>query len=295
MLDLGSVYEGLAHRLQDECQAESSFAGSSTTEYMTTNKGILVIKVGTDILNNPLAFSVIARQIAELKKEGFGVIVVSSGGVNAGSFRITVLGGNPEHYPKRLRAGIGARHLLNEWGEALSLSGYDVAQCYITYGNLRLKGEKENIRANLRRLAFDPIVVPLVNENDIVSGVEIDKMNARKKRQNVDQGDNDRLGRVTACLVDAAGIAFVTVKGGVYTANPDTDPSAKLIKRIDAKRRYRSGKKHAGTSQNGTGGMPSKQNQACICARKGMRAGIIGFNDISPFFRGEEVGTLVVV
>ncbi len=260
-----------------------------------TTQGIIVIKVGTDILNDLLAFSIIARQVAELKKEGFGVILVSSGGVNAGSLRIAMLGGVPENYPKRLRAGIGARHLLNEWGNALSLSGYDVAQCYITYGNLRLKGEKENIRGNLRRLAFDPFVVPLVNENDIVSGVEIEKMNPRKKRRNADRGDNDRLGRVTACLVGAIGIAFVTVKGGVYTANPDTDPSAKLIKRIDARRRYRSGKKHTGTSQNGTGGMPSKQNQACICARKGMRSGIIGFKDISPFFRGEEVGTLVAV
>jgi len=260
-----------------------------------TTQGIVVIKVGTDILNDPLAFSVIARQIAELKKMGFGVILVSSGGVNAGSLRIAMLGGNPEQYPKRIRAGIGARHLLNEWGNAFSLSGCDVAQCYITYGNLRLKGEKENIRGNLRRLAFDPFVVPLVNENDIVSGVEIDKMSARKRRRNADRGDNDRLGRVTAFLVDAVGIAFVTVKGGVYTANPDTDPTAKLIKRIDAKRRYRSGKKNAGTSKNGTGGMISKQNQACICARKGMRAGIIGFNDVSPFFKGEEVGTLVAV
>lgn len=260
-----------------------------------TKQQIVVIKVGTDILNDPLAFSIIARQISELKKMGFGVILVSSGGVNAGGLRIAMLGGVAEGYPKRLRAGIGARHLLNQWGDALSLSGYDVAQCYITYGNLRLKGEKENIRGNLRRLAFDPFVVPLVNENDIVSGVEIDKMKVRKWRRGTDQGDNDRLGRVTAFLVGAVAIAFVTVKGGVYTANPDTDKSAKLIKRIDAKCRYRPGRKHVGTSQNGTGGMPSKKNQACICARKGMRSGIISFKDISPFFKGQDVGTLVAV
>ena len=249
---------------------------------------IIVIKVGTDVLKNIFAFSVIARQIAQLKRKGFGVVLVSSGGVNAGSDRIIFLGGNPEDYPKRIRASIGARHLLNTWGEAFAVCGLEVAQCYETYGNLRLRGEKESIRSALRQLAFDPIIVPLVNENDIVSAVEIEKMKTGL-------GDNDRLARITACLVRAYAIVFVTVKGGVYTANPDTNPSAQLIARIDAKRTFRAGGKNAGTSQNGTGGMASKVNQASICARKGMLAGIISFGAILQFFEGKNVGTKVVV
>ncbi len=254
---------------------------------MATQK-IIVIKVGTDVLKDPLAFSIIARQIAELKKMGFGVILVSSGGVIAGGVRVTILGGKAEDYQKRVRASIGARHLLNEWGNALALSGCDIAQFYITYGNLRFKGEKESIRSNLRQLAFDRFLVPLVNENDIVSGVEIEKM-----KQGL--GDNDRLARIIAVLVGANAIAFVTVKGGVYTANPDKHTDAKIISRVDGTRRYRPGKKNADTSQNGTGGMQSKINQAAICARKGMHAGIIGLSDPLAFLKGEDVGTLVSV
>lgn len=254
---------------------------------MTIQKTV-VIKVGTDVLKDMFAFSIIARQIAQLKRRGLGVILVSSGGVTIGGTRVSVLGGNLEDYPKRLRASIGARHLLNSWGEALSLQGLDIAQCYLTYGNLRLRGEKESIRTALRRLAFDRCVIPLVNENDIVSGVEITKM---KKGL----GDNDRLARIIACLVGADMVAFITLKGGVYSGNPDTDPSAVLLSRVDAKRRYRAGKRNTGTSQNGTGGMRSKVNQASICARKGMQAGIIGLRDIVSFLEGRNVGTVMAI
>ncbi len=253
-----------------------------------TTQPIIIIKVGTDVLKDFLAFSVIARHVAQLKKNGYGVILVSSGGVTMGSTRIAVLGGNAEDYQKRIRASIGARHLLNQWGDALALCGCEVAQCYLTYGNLRLQGERESIRSSLRRLAFDSFIVPIVNENDIVSGVEIANM---KKGL----GDNDRLARTIACLVEARAIAFVTVKGGVYTANPETDASAKLVTHIDAKRRYRIHGKNSGPSENGTGGMQSKVNQASICARRGMRAGIIGFKDILPFFQGKAVGTSVTI
>ena len=273
-------------QLQGECSEEDySFWLFYNYISMATQQTI-VIKVGTDVLRNIFAFSVIARQLAQLKKRGLGVILVSSGGVIAGSDSITFLGGNPEDYPKHILASIGARQLLDRWGDALALDRLVIAQFYITYGNLRLKGERESVRSNLRRLAFDVFAIPLVNENDIVSSVEIDKMK-------MGLGDNDRLARITACLVNASAVVFVTVKGGVYTANPDRDPSAQLISRVDARRRYRLGGKNTGTSQNGTGGMRSKVNQASICARKGMHAGIIGFREILQFFEGESVGTTV--
>jgi len=254
---------------------------------MTTEQ-IIVIKVGTDVLKNILAFSIIARQIAELKKMGYGVILVSSGGVTAGSDCLSFIGGNPEQYHKCILASIGASSLLEHWGKALMLDRLVPAQCYFTYGNLRFKGEKESIRSRLRLLAFDPFAVPLVNENDIVSGVEIEKM---KKGL----GDNDRLARIVSCLVGAKAIAFVTVRGGVYNANPDTTPSATLIPTIQAKIRRSRAMQYIGSSANGTGGMVSKVHEASLCVRKGIIAGIIGVHDILDFFTKRDVGTRVVV
>lgn len=249
---------------------------------------IIVIKVGTDVLKDLLAFSVIARQVAELKKLGFGVILVTSGGVIAGSDYVTFLGGNPKQYHKCILASIGASPLLEHWGRALMLDRLAPAQCYFTYGNLRFKGEKESIRSRLRQLAFDPFVVPIVNENDIVSGVEIEKM---KKGL----GDNDRLARIVACLVQANHALFVTEKGAVYTDNPDNNKHAERIKRIDAKKGLHLHRGTSGPSKNGSGGMQSKINQAAICARRGMHAGIIGLHDPLRFMSGEDVGTLVSV
>jgi glutamate 5-kinase len=88
---------------------------------------------------------------------------------------------------------------------------------------------------------------------------------------------------------------FVTVKGGVYTANPEVDASAKLVPKINARRRFRIGGKSSGPSKNGTGGMQSKVNQASICARRGMRAGITGSKEILQFIEGETVGTKVTI
>lgn len=254
---------------------------------MTTEQ-IIVIKVGTDVLKNILAFSIIARQIAELKKMGHGVVLVSSGGVTSGSDCLAFLGGNPEDYHKCILASIGASSLLEHWGKALMLDRLVPAQCYFTYGNLRFKGEKESIRSRLRLLAFDPFAVPLVNENDIVSGVEIEKM---KKGL----GDNDRLARIVACLVQAQHVLFVTEKGAVYTDNPDKNKDAKRITRIDARKGFRLPGQTSGPSKNGSGGMQSKINQAAICARKGMHTGIVGLSDPLAFMKGEDVGTLVGV
>ncbi len=247
---------------------------------------IIVIKVGTDVLKNVLAFSIIARQIAELKKMGYGVILVTSGGVIAGSDYVTFLGGNPKQYHKCILASIGASSLLEHWGKALMLDRLVPAQCYFTYGNLRFKGEKESIRSRLRLLAFDQFAVPLVNENDIVSGVEIEKM---KKGL----GDNDRLARIVSCLVQAGHVLFATEKGAVYTDNPDKNKNAERVARIDAKKGFRLPGQTSGPSKNGSGGMQSKINQAAICARKGMHSGIIGLHDPVRFMNGEDVGTLV--
>jgi len=278
-----------SHNSQIDCRTSVLEKGSFRffeKGFEMTAQQIVVIKVGTDVLRDPFAFFEISQQVAKLKRSGYGVILVSSGGVAAGTDRVRQLSGSVGQYPKHLLAGIGARHLLNAWGNALALQQLDVMQEYLTYGNLRFLRERESIRSSLRRFAFDSHFVPLVNENDPVSAVEIAKM-----RKGL--GDNDRLARIIACLVDATHILFVTAKGGVYTRNPDKDPRAVPIKGINAKKRHRLHRQTSGPSQNGSGGMQSKVNQASICARKGMRAGIIGFKDIVSFVQGRSVGTLI--
>mgnify|MGYP001577892206 FL=1 len=255
-------------------------------------KNIIVIKVGTGVLTTTDGqlktepFYSLANQAALLKHEGYGVIIVSSGGVAAGSERVSCLGGEPSLYCKSDLAGIGSRHLLNRWGDAFALHHLDVAQFWMTYGNLAHKSESKSIRSKLRVFASDSRIVPIVNENDVVSAVEIEKM-----RRGL--GDNDHLARSIARLVKASHILFVTEAGGVYTHNPALHSEAELVCVIDARKRFRLPRKGSGPARNGTGGMQSKVNQARICARRGINAYILGFKDVLPCIRGEPVGTFV--
>ena len=253
-------------------------------------KHLILIKVGTGVLTSDGTlktdpFFSIAAQIAELKRQGYGVLLVSSGSVAAGKERMACLGARGL-YQKSEYAGIGSRHLLDKWGEALSLDRLEAVQFWITYGNLRNKGERKSICSKLRRLAYDRLAVPIVNENDIVSAVEI-----RKMRTGL--GDNDRLARIVARSIKANRIIFVTETGGMYTKNPLIDKGALLRSEVDAKKRYRL-PKHSRASANGTGGMQSKINQASICARNGIDAFIIGFRHILDCVKGERVGTHVL-
>lgn len=64
---------------------------------------------------------------------------------------------------------------------------------------------------------FEMGVIPIVNENDTVAVEEL-KI-----------GDNDSLSAQVAALISAEWLFLLTDVDGLYTANPNTDPSAALI------------------------------------------------------------------
>src|SRR5690606_7789845 len=93
-------------------------------------------------------------------------------------------------------------------------------------------------------------IVPVVNENDAVATEEIKV------------GDNDNLSALVATLVDADLLLMLTDQGGLYTADPRTDPTAKLIpevRRIDESLRALASGSKTGL---GTGGMITKLEAA---------------------------------
>ena len=60
-------------------------------------------------------------------------------------------------------------------------------------------------------------MIPVVNENDTVAVEELKF------------GDNDSLSAQVASLVGAQWLFLLTDVDGLYTANPNSDPSARLI------------------------------------------------------------------
>ena len=78
-------------------------------------------------------FNDIARQVMAVQRGGKKVLIVSSGAIQAGRERMNDLGFKLRHFTKKDLAGIGARHLLNRWGEAFACYGKEVSQFWLTY------------------------------------------------------------------------------------------------------------------------------------------------------------------
>ena len=128
-------------------------------------------------------------------------------------------------------------------------------------------------------------MVPVINENDTVATEEIVI------------GDNDTLAAEVARSVGAQLLILLSDIDGLYTADPHTDPNAKLlpvVNRIDEDI-----KKLAGVSSTaqGTGGMVTKLRAAEICLDCGCEMVIANGNNPAALYdivEGLPVGTRFV-
>lgn len=267
---------------------------------MIQKRGRLVVKFGTESLLGKSGktkgrldqkiFCSVAEQVARLQDEGIDVTIVSSGAIKSGKEHLSRLGANPNHLKleKKDLAGIGARHLLNRWGYAFELHQRSVAQVWVTYGNWECAAERRSIRSSILKYHCSG-VIPIINENDVVSDKEIKLM---------EQGisENDQLARMVAELIEADAVLFITNVGGVYGKDPRVDPCGDMYKEIDREtiisRMFDSS---SGASLNGIGGMRTKLTEALNCFNAGMRVAIAGMSEnvITEFALGRPVGTML--
>jgi glutamate 5-kinase len=128
-------------------------------------------------------------------------------------------------------------------------------------------------------------VIPIINENDVVAVDEI-----REARF----GDNDNLSAMVANLIDADLLFILTDIDGLYTADPNKEPDAKmipLVEKIDAKiESLVSGS----TSGLGTGGMVTKIEAAKLAVKSGVTVVIANGGEKDVLVRvanAEAIGT----
>ncbi len=254
----------------------------------------LIVKVGTANLCDKSGklkkeiFTNFARQVVKLMKSGVEVVIVSSGSIKTGRERMDELNLDTTQLHKKDLAGIGARHLLNRWGEAFEPYGKEVGQVWVTFGNWTDKGERKSIKSSVFGYLNSGVVIPVVNESDVISDREI-------KTYEKGLSENDRLARMVAFLVDADAVLFLTDIGGIYTEDPRKNLRARLYKEINIHASPRLVGISNGTSKNGTGGMAAKWKEASQCAKRGMLVAIAGNEKdvILRFVKGKSVGTKV--
>jgi len=262
-------------------------AGGQQTQRIQHRR--VVVKVGTNLLTSGTsrldrqAMSRIVSQVAALCAGGGQVVVVTSGAIAAGRQRL----GNFEErrdVPRRqVLAAAGQSRLMALWDELFEESGLNCAQALLTRGDLAGRLGYLNARNTLLSL-LDLAVVPIVNENDVVSVEEIEHSAI---------GDNDNLSAQVANLVDADLLLLLTDTAGLHTADPTHDPQARLIAQvetIDESIERAAG----GSGERGTGGMATKVEAARIATLAGAHVVIADgrLDDIVLLAAaGEPVGT----
>jgi glutamate 5-kinase len=124
--------------------------------------------------------------------------------------------------------------------------------------------------------------LPIINENDTVATDEIVI------------GDNDTLAAIVATSIKADLLILLSDIDGLYTADPHTDPNARLIPHIPEISEEILALAGVSASSQGTGGMITKLQAARICMEAG--CGMIIANGRDPenlyaILDGKSVGT----
>ena len=248
----------------------------------------IVVKVGTSTLthaNGKLNYSRIeylVRELADAVNSGKQILLVSSGAVGAGMDRLGWKE-KPKTIPaKQAAAAVGQGILMHTYEKLFGEYGQIVAQVLLTREDSVNRKRYANSRNTLLTL-LEIGVIPIINENDAVA---IDELKI---------GDNDTLSANVAAIVDADLLIILSDVDGVYTANPQKDPGARLIEEIpEVTPEVEAICGGAGTMR-GTGGMLTKM----AAARMAMNSGIVmviasGAKDgiIQAVLAGKQVGTL---
>ena len=95
-------------------------------------------------------------------------------------------------------------------------------------------------------------VIPIVNENDVVA---LDELKI---------GDNDNMSALVAGIIDADLVIILSDIDGLYTANPETHPDARLVDLVHEITPEIEASAGGAGSARGTGGMATKI-QAAKC------------------------------
>ena len=250
----------------------------------------LVVKVGSSLVTNDgrgLDHAAVARwaeEIAQLRREGREVVLVSSGAIAEGIARLGWTVRPKAIHELQAAAAIGQMGLVQAYEAAFSQFGLHTAQILLTHDDLSDRRRYLNARTTLRTL-IDLGVIPIINENDTVTTDEIRV------------GDNDTLGALVANLIEADVLVLLTDQPGLYSADPRRHPEATLVREARAGDPALEAMAGGVGSALARGGMLTKILAAKRAARSGASTIIASGREPGVLTRlaaGESVGTALI-
>ena len=250
----------------------------------------VVVKVGTTLITDSAnrldleAMASIVGQIARLQRDGAEMLLVTSGAVAAGRHVLDPTGQTGNVLMRQALAAIGQGRLMNAYEQLFDWHEVHVAQTLLTRRDLSDRMGYLNIRNTLLGL-IKYRVVPIINENDVVSVDEIEGDVI---------GDNDTLSAMVANIVDADLLIILGQTEGLFTSDPHLDPDARIIRKVSYFTSDIDSLGGPSFDSRGRGGMSAKLNAAKLATASGVdtifASGSLQ-NVVPRLVNGESLGT----
>ena len=242
----------------------------------------IVVKVGSALLVdaesarvNRAWLETLVEDLLRLRKRGQRVILVSSGAIALGRRRLGLKHGTLRREESQAAAAVGQIRLAHAYKELLESNDVTVAQVLLTLEDSERRRRYLNARATLESL-LELGALPVINENDTVATAEIR------------YGDNDRLAARVAQMTGADCLVLLSDVAGLYSADPNRDPAARLIQEVRQITPEIEAAAGRAASRLGSGGMAAKIAAARIALSAGCHMCIAAGAPRHPLRRIEE-------
>lgn len=187
---------------------------------------LLIIKVGSLAVTHAGGGAALekiknlALDLARLKRQGFQIILVSSGAINTGRSLVSFDQLPESHQISSIArdqalSALGQPALMKVYLDVFAQEKISVAQVLVTHEDFKNRERNFNIRNTLAALLYAG-ALPIINENDTVSFSEITV------------GDNDQLAGMVAQVMQADRLVLLTEADGLYTGHPQDPKSEKI-------------------------------------------------------------------
>ncbi len=256
----------------------------------------IVVKLGTNVImraDGKVALGLLCglvEGLAVLREQGLEVLVVSSGAVGLGAERLGLPSRPTALAEVQACAAVGQSRLMALYDDAFDRLGCRIAQVLLTEDDFRDPVRHRNLRSTLDSL-LRLGVIPIVNENDTVSTMELERPASGAQRERV-FGDNDKLSALLLEHIGADLLVLLSDVDGLYDRDPQLPDAAVLawVPKVNAEVLALA----YGGNGRGRGGMLSKLESVRIALAAGKCAVIANGRTSRVLERiaaGEAVGT----
>lgn len=250
------------------------------------SKLVITLKVGSNVITNSQGLpdeqviADISGQIKGLRAQGHRVILVTSGAVAAGRSIYQFPKKTDTVVQRQVLASLGQVKLISLYKEAFERAGILCAQVLVTKEDFKSRHHYLNMQNCLSALLSHDIV-PILNENDVVSITELMFT------------DNDELAGLVSAMMNTDLLIILTNVDGVFDGDP-AQAGTKVIHEYDPKiirlQEIATGKK----SGFGRGGILTKCQTSEKIAGIGIPVHIANGkaeNVVLRILGGEQIGT----